>query len=210
MSLIGGKVNSIWLSGWNYDELKNVEKSQLLVVLPYGKYAWKILKKRLGVDTLEIEVPFGLKNTINFVKSVWEKLWIDKNLIDKVLKKEIQTVKEKINMLDEKVFLNKNFIYAWDPNLVSWIEDFSSLLWINLIKTFNYNWGKVFYDEINEQSIDFVIWNSEFELDEVKKIEFWFPSYNTHFLTNRAFMGFEGVLNFVERVYNKLLYNDGN
>ena len=205
MSLIGVKVNSIWLSGWNYEELKNVEKSELLVVLPYGKYAWKVLKKRLWVDILEVELPFGLKNTINFVKTVWEKVWIDKRLVNKVLKKEIQIVKEKISMLDKKKFLNKKFIYAGDPNLLSWIEDFSNLLWMNLIRAFSYNWDKIFYDEIEKDKLDFVIWNSEFDIDGVEKIEFWFPSYNNHFLTNRAFMWFEGVLNFVERIYNSLL-----
>jgi len=205
MKLIWVKINSIWLNWWNFDELKDVEKSGLLVVLPYWKYAWKILKKRLWADILELDVPFWLRNTINFIRQVWEKLYIDSNIIENVIEDEFSSIKEKIDSLNSRVFLNKNFIYAWDPNLESWIRDFWEFLWMNLIKTFNYNWDKIFHEEINEEKVDFIIWNSEFSLDNTKKIEFSFPSYNTHFLTNRAFLGFEGVLNFIERIYDKLI-----
>jgi nitrogenase molybdenum-iron protein alpha/beta subunit len=201
MNLIWVEINSIWLNGWKFDSLKKVEKSEILVILPYWKYAWKVLKKRLWVDTLELELPFWLKNTIDFVRKIWEKLKVDKNLISKVIKNEFNLIKNKINLLDDKVFLNKNFIYAWDPYLKSWIEDFSNFLWMNLVHSFSYNGDKIFYDEIKNNEIDFIIWNSEFNLENKKKIEFGFPSYNTHYLTNRAFMWFEGILNFIEMLY---------
>ena len=207
MTLIWVEINSIWLNWWKFEELKQVENSKLLIVLPYWKYAWKILKKRLWVDTLELEIPFWLKNTINFIKQIWEKLNIDEKLIEKVIQNEYKNIKNKIDLLDDRVFLNKNFIYAWDPNLESWIKDFADYLWMNLIKNFSYSWDKIFYDEIDKGKVDFIIWNSEFNLDNINKVEFSFPSYNTHFLTDRAFLWFKWVLNFIERIYNKLWKN---
>jgi len=208
MSLIWVEINSIWLNWWNYWDLIKVEESELLVSLPYWKYASKVLKRRLEVDILELEVPFWLKNTINFIKSVWEKLWIDKKLIDNIIKDEFLKVKSKIDLLDEKIFLNKDYVYAWDPYLENSIKDIWEFLWMNHIKTYNYNW-ECKYSEIWDLDIDLVIWNSDFNFwwDNTIKFEFWFPSYNTHFLTNRAYMWFEGLLNFIERLYIKLLNN---
>ncbi len=205
MELIWVEINSIWLNWWNFDELKKVEESELLVVLPYWKYAWKVLKKRLQVDILELEVPFWLRNTIDFIKRIWEKLNINLDFVEEIIEKEVKKIKNKTDLLNEKIFLDKNFIYAWDPNLESWIKDFADFLWMNLIKSFSYNWDKIFYDEIDKEKIDFIIWNSEFNLENKKKIEFSFPCYNAHFLTNRAFIWFKWVLNFIERLYNELI-----
>jgi hypothetical protein len=207
MWLIWVEINSIWLNWWNYSDLSKVEKSELLVSLPYWKYASKVLKKKLEVDVLELDIPFWLKNTINFVKSIWEKLWIDKRLIDNIISSEFKKVKNKIDLLNEKRFLNKNFVYAWDPFLETSIKDIWDFLWMNHIKTYSYTWSKqAKYQDIWDINIDLVIWNSDFSFwwNDTIKFEFGFPSYNTHFLTNRAFMGFEWVLNFVERLYEKL------
>jgi len=205
--LIWVKINSLWLSGWNYKDLSKVEDSGLLISLPYWKYASKILKKRLNIDILELDAPFWLKNTINFLKSIWEKLWIDKKMINHIVTKELKQIKEKIDLLDEKRFLNKNYIYAWDPHLENSIKDIWNFLWMNHIKTYNYVWDNFpKQNDFDFKKIDLIIWNSDFShiWKKINKLEFWFPSYNTHFLTNRSFMGFEGILNFIERLYNSL------
>ena len=207
LTLIWVEINTIWLNWWKFDELKKVEESELLVVLPYGHHAWKVLKRKLNVDILELDIPFGLKNTINFVKQIWEKLWLNSNKVKRIINEEINKIKNKIDLLDNRRFLVKNYIYAWDPFLESWIKDIWELLWMNHIKTYKYTWDNFFRKEdIWNQKIDLVVWNSDFNInnDNVVKIEFWFPSYNTHYLTNRPFMWFEWLLNFIERLYNEL------
>jgi len=207
MELIWVKINSIWLDWWNYNDLSKVEESELLISLPNWKYAWKILKKRLNIELLELDVPFWLKNTISFISSIWSKLWIEKNILDKVIKNELNKVKWKIDLLDSRCFLNKNYIYAWDPFLEDWIKDIWLFLWMNHIKTYSYIWDKQpKWRDIWNINIDIIIGNSDFNFlwDKLKKLEFWFPSYNTHFLTNRPYMWFEGLLNFIERLYKEV------
>ncbi len=209
--LIWVKVDSIWLDWWNYKDLFKIENSELLVSLPYWKYASKILKRRLDIDILELDVPFWLKNTINFINFIWEKLWIDKEIIKNIVNKELKQIKEKINLLDEKKFLNKNYVYAWDPHLKNSIIDIWNFLWMNYVNAYSYIWTRYpTKKKYNKEKVDLLIWNSDFDKNiEIKmKLEFWFPSYNTHFLTNRSYMWFNGVLNFVERLYFELSKNE--
>ncbi len=203
--LIWVSIDSIWLDGGKIEDLSKIESSSLLVSLPYWKLAIKVLSKKLEVDYIDLEVPFWLKNTVDFVRWIWIKLWIDKEFINDVLKKEFSIVKEKIDLLDNKVFLWKKYIYAWDPFLETSIIDIWKFLWMEHLKTYFYTWSKNPKESDYEyKKVDFVIWNSEFNLWSEYKLEFWFPSYNTHFLTKRAYMWFEWTLNFVERLYNKI------
>lgn len=206
--LLDISIDSIWLDWSNYENLSKVQESELLISLPYWKYASKILNKRLNIDILELDVPFWLQNTINFVKLVWEKLWIESEKIDSIINNEFRRVKEKIDMLDDKRFLNKNYIYAWDPFLDNSIKDIWKMLWMNCIKTYSYTWTQMgTYDDIWDTKVDLIIWNSIFNYwdDGTVKFEFWFPSYNTHFLLNRPYMWFNGLLFFIERLYHQLL-----
>jgi hypothetical protein len=207
LGLLWITINSIWLDWGNYNDLYEVENSELLVSLPYWKFASEILSKKLWVKYIELEVPFWLKNTIDFVYEIWNKLWIDKKNIDLVLQNEVKIVKEKIDLLDSKRFLDKNYLFAGDPFLEVAIKDIGDFLWMNHIKTYNYYWSKQFNkNDLDISKIDLIIWNSEFYIDWYKntKVEFWFPSYNTHFLWNRPYMWFRWLLYFIERLYNEL------
>lgn len=203
LSLIWVEVNTIWLNWWNLRELSNIEDSQLIISLPYWSQASIILWKRLNVDILNLDVPFWLRETIYFLEQIWNKLWIDKNILNSVIKKEISFIKWKIDFLDEKVFLNKNYIYAWDPFLEKWIIDIWNFLWMNHIFTYNYIWSKQL-QESDSKTIDLIIWNSESKLWINKHFEFGFPSYNTHFLMDRPYMWFKWLLYFIERLYIKM------
>ncbi|PIQ11820.1 hypothetical protein COW68_01805 [Candidatus Gracilibacteria bacterium CG18_big_fil_WC_8_21_14_2_50_38_16] len=209
LSLLGINVDCIWLDGNNYSDLKNVEISKLLVSFPYGEMATRILSKRLGVNFINSSIPFGLAGIIDFIEKIGEKLGIDANLVKSIINKEIKEIKSKMDILDEKVFLNKNYIYAGDPFLESYIKDIGELLGMNHIKTYAYNGTKLAEKkDLGTIGIDFVIGNSEFNHEKYPKFEFGFPSYNTHFLLNRPYMGFRGFLFFIERMYNELVSLD--
>lgn len=211
LSNIWVKVNSFWLEWKNYKDLLEVEKSQLLISLPYWEKATKVLSKKLSVDYLELDVPFWIKSCIDFVSEIWKKLNIDEYIIKDFLSKEVSRIKQKTDFLNQTFFLNKSFVYAWDPNLEKWIRDIWEFLWMNFIGSFSYTWTKdVNYQDIEIKNLDLVIWNSEFEIDslEYEKFEFSYPSYNTHFLLNRPFMWFIWMIFFIERLYEKFSKNE--
>lgn len=208
LSLIWVSVNSIWLDWWNLEDLKNIEESELIISFPYWSQASNILWKKLNVDVLELDVPFWIKSTIEFLEKIWDSLWINKIIIRTEIKKELFKIKQKIDILDDKVFLNKNFIFSWDPFLENSIKDIWEFLWMNHVYTYNYTWSKKHKESDYDKHINIVIWNSEFNISSDLHFEFWFPSYNTHFLLNRPYMWFNWLLFFIERLYNELINLD--
>jgi len=206
LNLIWVTLDCIWLSWWNLEDLKKVDESELIVSLPYWNLASKILSKKLGIDMLEVEVPFWIKNTVDFVLEIWEKLWLDSLKINSLLSEELRIVKEKVDILDERIFLNKNYIYAGDPFLENSIKDIWKYLWMNHIKTYPYIWVRRGNKRDLRDQVDLIIRNSDFSIDieNCVEFEFGFPSYNTHFLVDRPYMWFKGVLFFIERLYNEM------
>lgn len=210
LSLIWVTLDCMWLDGNNYVDLKNIESSQILVSLPYWLVATKILAKKLWTDYISTTIPFWLSWTIKFIEDIWEKLQINEELIKKVIFDELKFIKEKTNLLDENFFLNKHYIYAWDPFLENGINDIWEYFWLNHIKSYYYTGLKqAKKEDILAENIDLVIWNAEFKIlwFDYQKFEFGFPSYNKHFLLDRPYMWFRWFLNFTERLYDKLSEN---
>lgn len=211
LSLLWIKISSIWFDWNNYSELKKIENSELIISFKYWLRASKAISKKLDVEVLELEVPFGLSNIIKFITEISNKLWLDKGKIDDIISKEIKIIKQKIDLLDSKMFINKNYIYAWDPFLENSIIDIWEFLWMNHVKTYKYIWSKrAKKSDIKEENIDLLIWNSDFEnpwFDYIQ-LEFWFPSYTNHFLQDRPYMWFTWFLFFIEKIYNIFVKKD--
>lgn len=208
LGLLWVTINSIWLSWWDIDDLKEIEKSELIVSLPYWKNAAEILSKKTWVDLIETEIPFWFKNVVSFIKKIWNKLGIDKKLIESVIKKELSIVVDKVNLLDNNIFADKNYIYAGDPFLEDSIKDIWNYLWMNHINSHFYTWTKqAKADDYANQKLDLIIWTSDHNINirEWTVIEFWFPSYNIHYLMNTPFMWFRGLIYFIERMYKEIL-----
>jgi len=200
-------INTIWLNGWSYDSLSEVENSELIVSLPYWKYASKTLSKRLWIDFIETSIPFGLINTIKFIEQIWLKLWIEESLIKDLIKNEITDLNKKKNILNNNIFEAKKLVYAWDPFLEEWIKDICNFLWLIHIKSYNYMWWKDWdKNDFKDNKLDIVVWNSDFDIEwlNYEKMEFGFPSYNKHYISERPYMWFLWLTNFIEDLYNQL------
>lgn len=67
---LGLDVVSIWLDGGNYEDVLRANEAGTILSLPYGRKAAKMLAKRLDADLLELDVPFGIQNTISFIQKL--------------------------------------------------------------------------------------------------------------------------------------------
>ena len=119
--------------------------------------------------------------------------------MNEILANELNFIKSKTDFLYEKAFIWKTYIYSWDENLLDWIKDIWNYYWFIFKESYFYNWTKE-SEIINDDNIDFIIWNSEFDYwwEKTVRFEFSFPSYNKHFILNRPFMWFKWFLNFSE------------
>lgn len=217
---------SIWLDWWNYEELLNFKQAWTIVSLPYWRKAAKTLAKRMWVWLLELDLPFGINNTINFIKQIWDYFDIDENIIDNFIKEEL-TINNDIWILRNTIqsfFMNKIISYYWDPYLLNWIFDIANTIWFNVNQIF-IHWkekhlkNNIEQKEINneylydfawnnvDRNFDVFIWasNTMFEIKDLKKITFWFPSYEYHCFTQIPYYWIKWSLNFINRIYNILI-----
>ncbi len=67
---LGATVASIWLAGGDWDDLTEIAQADLLVALPYGRAAAGRLGKRLGVQVVEVPLPFSWTLTERFLLGV--------------------------------------------------------------------------------------------------------------------------------------------
>jgi hypothetical protein len=70
---LGLKTASVWLSGQDFESLREIERAGLILSLPYARSAANILGERLGVDVLELDLPLGLSGTERFVLRLAER-----------------------------------------------------------------------------------------------------------------------------------------
>lgn len=220
-------VVSIWLDWWEYENILNINKAWTIISLPYWRKAAKKISLRLNIWLLELDLPFWLNNTINFIKKIWEYFKISQEKIDFFINKEL---KEKNNIWIVKwwinnVLFNKNISYYWDPYLLNWIIDISETFGFNIKEIFIHWEEKHLKNNINEKykelnninfefknninkDIDLFISSRANKLDNIieaeKILEFGFPSYLYHCFTNKPYYWIKWSLNFINRVYNNL------
>lgn len=216
-------VVSIWLDWWNYDDIIKVKDAWTIISLPYWRKAAKKIAKRLNADLLELDLPFGLDNTWNFIRKIAEKFW-KQEVAEKFIEKEL-TEYNKVEILKWVIphtFMNKKVSYYGDPYLLNWIVDFSKTLWFDLEKI-SIHWAEKHFSnnkEISIQSeeceywydkswneVDLFITNSNVNKnddnnDNQAEMQFGFPSYDYHLYTFEPYFGYKWSLIFMNRMWN--------
>lgn len=218
-------VSSIWLDGWDYEDLLKIKDSETIISLPYWRKAAKKIAKRLWVDLLELDLPFGFDCTIEYIKEIWEFFKISEKKVKAFIDKELND--NKIWLLKwwiNRTLFDKNVSIFSDPYLVNWLIDIWRTIWLNLKETFIHgdlkhldnNKNKLFkeIDNIQEllwkdiEDVDIFISNRSTRIDhhisEDKILEFWFPSYYYHCFTKQPTYWIKWSMNLVNRIYNNL------
>nr|MDD3720118.1 nitrogenase component 1 [Candidatus Gracilibacteria bacterium] len=219
---LGIKVVSVWLEGGNFDEILKVKEASTIISLPYGRKAAKKIANRLGIDLLELDIPFGLNKTIAFINKVGEYFNLEKEKIEGFIKKEL--IENGIGIIKHVVreeFIGKKISYYGDPFLIDGIIDFSNTLGLEILEIYingseKHIKNNLEYKVISEvcggnfsNDIDLIISirNNGVNIYDGKILEFSFPSYFYHVFTNNPYYGIKGGMNFINRIYNKILTN---
>jgi len=214
-------VVSIWLDGWNYEDILKVKDAQTIISLPYWRKAAKKIAKRIWADILELDLPFWLDKTWDFIRTIWKYFNFEdkaENFIQKELAEfnKIEIVKWAI----PHTFIWKKIAFYWDPYLLNGIISLSKTLWFSLDNIFIHGDEKHFK---NNKNIDLENLNIEYWFNwwlnnmdlfitnsnsnswndiSYKKMEFWFPSYNYHVYTYEPYFWYKWALIFMNRISN--------
>lgn len=214
-------VASIWLDGWNYEDILNVKNAWTIISLPYWRKAAKKIAKRVWADLIELDLPFGLDKTGDFIKTIAKHFDVEKKAED-FIKKELSEFNkiEIIKWAIPHTFMNKRVSFYWDPYLLDGIISLSKTLWFSLNKIFIHGVEKHLKNnkdlDISDKEIifnftggvrwsDLFITNSHFtwgDGENYKKMQFGFPSYDYHVYTYEPYFWYKGALIFINRMWN--------
>lgn len=232
---LGLKINTFfpWFS--NYSEIENILNSNNSIL--FNQYIdndiLNVLENKYLQNTHLINLPIGLQNTIDFIKTIWNIFNINTELyIEDNLKKIIPN----INLVTQ-VLLWKKFWIVWDSQKLLGILDLYLDIWMipkfiiitdndlginkkinEIFKKYNFLEKVDIYiniernqiiDIINniDNNIDILLWSSIERSNlkiNIKFLEIFFPMITRHFISNYTILWFNWVLNILSDTYNLL------
>lgn len=230
LSGLGLELCSTWLSGGPYDDLKNVREAGLIISLPYGRRASRILSKRLDVPLLETALPFGLDGTTQWVRAV-ASATNRNDRGEEVIDAGLLRATPPLQWVVPAVFLHRTVSFIGDPHLLEGFLSLTAELGCRhgpMVVTAGAGHSPALDRQQNElsivfqptrtklmehleplrrNSVDLIVTNSSgcsLIGGSTPVLEFGFPSYFTHALYQRPFLGFDGALAFIDSMANAL------
>jgi nitrogenase molybdenum-iron protein alpha/beta subunit len=235
LKAIGLNIVSIWLSNSPYKELERIKEASVIISLPHGREAAKILQQSFKTKLIETSLPFGIKGTEQWLNQIGKTLGKEKKTSD-FIKSEMVKIIPKLEIIVPYLFLNRKIVLVIDPYYLDNFCDLANDLGLEIKSVFlksknnkniafnNKNIGSKIIFEPNRQqflselknvlkkdNIDLIIGDSyippliKSENLSIPVIDFGFPSYHYHVLNEEPILGFTGSLCFIQRLANNLL-----
>ncbi|MBI5622582.1 MAG: hypothetical protein HY924_02255 [Elusimicrobia bacterium] len=226
-SALGFKKTSLWLSGGALATLEEAGEASVVVSLPHGREAGRILAERLKVRLIEAELPFGLARTRRFIETAAGALGKDAEAAA-FIKSELDDVIPRLEWSVPHAFLNRRFAFAGDPHYGAAFAELIAELggslegsmlsagrhhlaaeerallektgqahFVPAASTVRAEWDADFWKRVDLLVADTLL------LDTVKPatgwLEFGVPSCLTHYLLEEPSLGFQGCLAFLSK-----------
>ncbi|MBI5238877.1 MAG: hypothetical protein HY926_00250 [Elusimicrobia bacterium] len=226
LSALGLETVSVWLGGEPAAALKRAAEADLVVSLPYGRAAARALARAAGAKLVETELPFGLPKTERFLRDVGKAAGRAKQA-EAFIASELSRVVPRLKWIAPQYFLNRRVAFMGDPYLFEGFLDIAEDLGLKMEGAIVRSKGipAAGHEErpfsvlcaprssspevrrIVQAPLDLFVtcWcEQDFHGLRFPTLEFGFPSYRSHALYERPFLGANGMLAFVERMADKL------
>ncbi|MBM4386700.1 MAG: hypothetical protein FJ088_03115, partial [Deltaproteobacteria bacterium] len=225
---LGVKIETVWLSGQNYEDLLKVKKAGTIISLPYGRKAAKYIADKMKVPLIETCLPFGFEASGKFIRDAAAAFGKEKKA-ESLINRELSEAVPKLEWVVPFAFQNSRVGFIGDPNHLDGFLDIAGMLGSRVgfamltadrghyengsanlpenvvfepgVQTLLRNVGR----EISENGVDLVVASDvSTKLGNTALMEFGFPSYFSHRFVNRPFLFHKGCLAFVESMYNSI------
>jgi nitrogenase molybdenum-iron protein alpha/beta subunit len=227
---LGLTLCSTWLSGATVADLRRVADAEVIVSLPYGRRAARALGKRLGLPVVETELPFGLDGTARWVRAVAAAAGVAERA-EPAVDTWLEAVVPPLEWVVPAVFLHRRASFIGDPHLVRGLLDYASELGLRrgpCVVTARAGHAPDLAERaadldllfeptrdamtrhlapIRRGEVDLLVTNStgaSFIGGPTPVVELGYPSFFTHALYDRPFLGFEGALAVADTLANAL------
>lgn len=224
---------SIWLEGQSFGDLAAIRDAGTILSFPYGRKAARWLSRRTGARLVECELPFGLTATERWVRQLGQELGRQEQaaaLIDR----ELREIVPPLEFVIPFVFQNRRLGYVGDPALARGLAETAELLGMRLdfavVTNPKHHLGgldqalhggtellvyprlkkllALLRDAVSRRHLSLLVSSSAgvgmVSQKDLATVEFGFPSFHTHALADRPFLGFRGVLPFIDDLANAL------
>ncbi len=189
---LGVEVVSVWPSGEGPASLARAGEAGIIVSLPHGREAGRVLARRTGARLVEASLPVGLVGTARFAREVGAAVGRDPNLF---LDAEMRRYAPRLEWVIPHALLHRRVRVALDPHLTEAVTTFLK---------------EVGCREPDGATADLVLGpRPEVEAAAARGqafLEAGFPSPNRHALhPTPAWLGFEGAMHLVETLFARLV-----
>lgn len=226
-------VVSVWLEGQSFADLAAVRDAGVILSLPYGRKAAQWVARRTGARLIECEVPFGLPATERFVRQVGRETGREE-AAEALIARELADIVPALEFVIPAVFQNRLAGTVGDPVLVRGLAETLDLLGARLDFAVLTNLRRHLGDleavlggrtallvyprlrammaflrerAARPRLVLLVANNAGVGMTRrpgLATVEFGFPSFYTHCLGDRPFLGFRGFLPFVDTLANAI------
>jgi len=227
LKALGLETVSVWLGGEPAAALQRVAEADIIVSLPYGRAAARSLARATSAALVETELPFGLPKTERFLRDVGKAAGRAK-AAEAFIAAELSRVIPRLQWIIPQYFLNRRTACMGDPYLMEGFLDIAEDLGMVVEgaivrggpgRISPEGKGRSFpilfaprssspdVRRLLQAPLDLFVtcWcEQEFHGLRFPTMEFGFPSYRSHALFERPFLGCNGMLAFVERMAERL------
>ena len=219
----------VWFSGQTFEELRRVRNVGAIISLPYGREAAQVLAERLDVQIVEADLPFGFGGSERFLETLGAAFGKEKEAAA-FTAAELATYVPRLEWVIPFSLQNSRIGFIGDPHHFAGVWDILEMVGANLgFAGFTcekhqlpgvppgYPPEQLYFEptqkfltdfvpqQIREEGLDLLITsNVGTKLGNVPTMEFGYPSYFTHALAPRPFLGFVGTAVFVENMVNTI------
>lgn len=232
---LGLELVTTWLSGQPYSKLCEIRYAGTILAFPLGRKAAHIMAKRTGARVIEVDVPFGLSRSRKMIDALAKATGTEeqaRGLVDRELHAMIPKVEwmvphvfvgKKIGFSGPADYLGGFLQIAQElgAEVVHLSAPCSGKHLQEDLTEECPNPPPVLFEpklvaiekelqRINERGIDLILCNSELRRlmsfgPHTATLEFGFPSFFYHPLSDQPFIGFRGWLYFVDRMAAALM-----
>ena len=219
----------VWFSGKTFEELRRVRNASAILSFPYGRAAAKVLSTRLDVPLVETELPFGFSSTERFLRQVGEAFG-EQEAAEALIASELARYVPRLEWVIPFTLQNSHVGFIGEPAQFAGVYDILEMVGARLsFAGFtcerhqvgalppNLPESRAYFEPtqgfltdfipkaIREEGLDLLITsNVGTKLGNVATMEFGYPSYFTHALAPRPFLGFQGTVTFIENMVNTI------
>lgn len=233
LSRVGLHCVSVWLEGQSFGQLADVASAGTILSFPYARKAARMIASRTGARLIECELPFGLDASERWLEGIGKALGVERRAKE-VIEEELSRVVPSLEWVIPFQFQGRSVAYVGDPHMAIGVKEISAMLGAELRAAVVTNppshcvgleeklrparlqvWPKqhafraFMQDAMESDHISLLVANHHgVGIGKVAWLEIGFPCMYRHALYDRPFLGFRGLLSFVDLLANAARTHD--